>query len=249
MKIKQLEEVKRMIIEGKVSRDEIVRQLFVELHTALDDTHPMSTPTSKSVVEENLVQQHIVDPVLEKKSSFELPKRTIRIPEKEEPIVDVAEERHDFLEDTDEYEEIYEDIEVEDIEEPEVEEEDEYIEEEDEYTEEETKPEPFLSPRKEPFKPSYLKTGNSGKRDPFNPHKEPLKPSEISTKPKKEVKSEPVDDGLTEIERYVKGMSRRAIESEIPLIENHWAPELSIMGEKIDRDEYLRLLIRESRNK
>ncbi len=181
MKIDALEEVKRMIREGRVSRDEIVRQLYVELHT---DNSNSSTPirvtqAATSAQQPSMTQEKQQETRVEVENIAERPARS------QEDVIAQAKAAAKAMND------------------------------------QEREVEAAAARLREKHETTYSK---------------PRQP-------------QPNTEGLSEIEKYVRGMSKKVIESEIPLIQNHWAPELTIVGERIDREVYLDLLMRESRKK
>ncbi len=182
MKFEAIEQIKRLIIEGRVSRDEVVRQLYVELHSDNSSSnHGQKTAfTAPSVQQTERVQERPVD--VSVANIAEKPAKT------QEEVIAQAKAAAKAKSD------------------------------------QEREVEAAAARLREKHDNTY------------------------ASRPRE---SEPVFEtaGLSEIEKHVKGMTKRVIESEIPLIQNHWAPELTILGEKINREAYLELLIREARNK
>ncbi len=181
MKIEALEEVKKMIREGRVSRDEVVRQLYVELH-----------PESSNIGQAIRSTQTAV-PVSQQVRTQE---RQEEIPVTVENIVDKPAKTQDDV----------------------------------------------IQQAK-----AAAKAMNQQERE-VEAAAARLRETHETTYSRQQ---QPQHDNaaLSEIEKYVRGMSKKVIESEIPLIQNHWAPELTIVGERINREVYLDLLISESRKK
>ncbi len=177
MRIDALEEVKRLIREGRVSRDEVVRQLYVELQ--VDNRQYTSQQENHQVV------RNVQPPKRQIDQSVNVENIAERQPRSQEDVIELA-------------------------------------------------------------KAAAKANNQQERRSEVVPTVSQEKREEIPVVPK-----QPQYDtaGLSEIEKYVRSMSKKVIESEIPLIQNHWAPELTIVDEKISREEYLDLLMKESRRK
>ncbi len=189
MKIEALEQVKKLIREGRVSRDEVVRQLYVELHTE-------NASYSQPIQPVTMTSSHVVTntPVVE---------RVAHVPQSQSESVIVenvasrpAPSQNDVIEQAKAAAKAK--------------------------SQQEIQVEEAAARLREKHEQTYSR-----------PQHRPVEETAH----------------LSEIEKHVKGMTKKVIESEIPLIQNHWAPELTIVGETINREVYLDLLIQEARKK
>ncbi len=181
MKIDALEAVKRMIREGRVSRDEVVRQLYVELH----DDSPSQSQSARASHNTVLVKQAERTQEIQRETPISVENIAEKPATSQEDVIAQAKAAAKAM------------------------------------TQQEKDMEAAASRLREKHEATYSR---------------PQQPQYDTA-------------GLSEIEKYVKGMSKKVIESEIPLIQNHWAPELTIVGERINREVYLDLLMKEARNK